>query len=103
MKAAYIILTTLFEQEDAQYVSVCPELNVASCGDSIQEAGDNLQEAITLYLNQLEVDGTRDRIFSEKGIRTYRASVELPNEVQRTVPLDTMVKATRHLLPATAA
>ena len=32
------------------YVSKCPELGVASCGDTIEEATNNLKEAVELYI-----------------------------------------------------
>jgi predicted RNase H-like HicB family nuclease len=38
------------EDEDNGYVSLCPELDIASQGDSIEEAKKNLKEAIELFL-----------------------------------------------------
>jgi rubrerythrin len=38
-------LTAIIEREGDGYVSLCPELDVASQGDSVQEAKDNLKEA----------------------------------------------------------
>lgn len=43
-------LTVSIWEEDGVYVSRCQELEVASCGDSPQEALDNIREAIELYL-----------------------------------------------------
>ena len=37
-------------KESEGYVSKCPELGVASCGDSFEHAVSNLQEAVELYL-----------------------------------------------------
>jgi len=34
------------------YVSKCPELGVASCGDSFEDAVTNLREAVELYLEK---------------------------------------------------
>ena len=31
-------------------MSKCPELGVASCGDTFEEAVDNLKEAVELYI-----------------------------------------------------
>ncbi len=44
------ILTASIWQEDNAYVSFCPELGVASCGDSPDEALSMLKEAVELYL-----------------------------------------------------
>ena len=39
----------IIEREDDWYVSHCPELDVASQGRSIEEARDNLREALELF------------------------------------------------------
>ncbi len=41
-------LTVKIEKEDGVYVSLCAELDVASQGDTVEEAKANLQEAIEL-------------------------------------------------------
>ncbi len=43
-------LTAIIWEEDGQYVSKCPELEVASWGYSPQEAKDNLKDAVELFL-----------------------------------------------------
>jgi len=43
------LIVSIWEEEGV-YVSRCQELEVASCGDSPQEALDNIHEAIELYL-----------------------------------------------------
>ena len=42
-------LTALIEREGDGYVSLCPELDIASQGDTIEQARDNLREAIELF------------------------------------------------------
>ena len=44
-------LTATIWDEEGVYVSKCPELGVASCGDTPEEALSNLQEAVELYLD----------------------------------------------------
>ncbi|MBO8129725.1 MAG: type II toxin-antitoxin system HicB family antitoxin [Peptococcaceae bacterium] len=44
-------LTSLIWREENGYVSKCPELGVASAGDSVEEALANLKEAVELYLD----------------------------------------------------
>ncbi len=44
------ILTATIWREPEGYVSVCPELGVASCGDTTEEALTMLKEAVELYL-----------------------------------------------------
>jgi predicted RNase H-like HicB family nuclease len=49
--------TAVVWKETEGYVSKCPELGVANCGDSFEEAISNLREAVELYLeNAMELD-----------------------------------------------
>jgi predicted RNase H-like HicB family nuclease len=52
-------LTAVIEREGDGYVSLCPELDVASQGDTIEEARANLVEALELFFeaaDQSEID-----------------------------------------------
>jgi predicted RNase H-like HicB family nuclease len=42
-------LTAIVGREDQGFVALCPELHIASEGDSIEEARTNLIEALTLF------------------------------------------------------
>lgn len=42
-------LTAIIEREGSGYVSLCPQLDIASQGETVQEARDNLQEALELF------------------------------------------------------
>lgn len=43
-------VTALIEKEGTSYVALCPELDVASQGDSIEDARANLEEAPILFI-----------------------------------------------------
>ena len=43
-------LSAIISSEDGEYVALCPELDVASQGNSIEDALANLKEAVELYL-----------------------------------------------------
>ena len=45
-------------EEEGVYVSRCQELEIASCGDSPQDALDNIHEAIELYLENARALGS---------------------------------------------
>lgn len=60
--------TAVVWKEKDGYVSKCPELGVASCGDSISDATANLREAIELYLENAEALGILEDI--EESITT---------------------------------
>jgi predicted RNase H-like HicB family nuclease len=61
-------LTVLVRKEGAQYSSWCPELDVASCGDTIEEACANLDDAMELYLETLKDEGELLGVLAEKGL-----------------------------------
>jgi predicted RNase H-like HicB family nuclease len=58
-------LTALIEREGDGYVSLCPELDVASQGDSIEEARDNLVEALELFFEVASSDEIERRLKGE--------------------------------------
>ncbi len=41
--------TAVIQREDNMYVALCPELDIASQGETIQDARNNLREAIELF------------------------------------------------------
>ncbi len=43
-------LSAIIEHEGDWYVATCPELNVTSQGHSVEEAKQNLHEAVQLFL-----------------------------------------------------
>ena len=42
-------LTALIQREGDGYVALCPDLDIASQGDTIETARDNLREAVELF------------------------------------------------------
>jgi len=42
-------LTAVIEREGDGYVALCPEFDIASQGDTVEEARANLTEALTLF------------------------------------------------------
>lgn len=42
-------VTAIIEREDDGFVSLCPEFDIASQGATVEEARDNLIEALTLF------------------------------------------------------
>ncbi len=41
--------TAVIERDGDGYVALCPELDIASQGDTVDEARDNLNEALELF------------------------------------------------------
>jgi predicted RNase H-like HicB family nuclease len=58
-------LTAIIEREDDGYVSLCPELDIASQGDSIEQARENLREALELFFETASPAEIRERLHEE--------------------------------------
>ena len=58
-------LTALIEREGDGYVSLCPELDIASQGDSVEEARRNLEEALQLFFETASHAEIEERLHSE--------------------------------------
>lgn len=100
----YIALTLEAYREGKSFVSRCRELDVASCGDTADEAMEAVREATTDYLNAIEVLGERHRIFAEKGIVVHksRPRVSAGVEVAASTEKDGVAKRVVLQLPLAA-
>ena len=68
-------LTGVIEREDDGYVSLCPELDVASQGNTIEKARANLVEAIQLFLETASSNEIEDRLHDEVYITHLEVAV----------------------------
>ncbi len=57
--------TAIIEREEDGYVSLCPELDIASQGLTIEEAKQNLVEAIELFLEAADSSEVAKRLKKE--------------------------------------
>lgn len=58
-------LTAFIEREGNGYVSLCPELDIASQGDTIEEARENLREALELFFETASPEEVQTRLHEE--------------------------------------
>lgn len=56
--------TAVIEREDDCYVALCPELDIASQGSSIDEARANLIEALELFFETADPSEVQERFHS---------------------------------------
>lgn len=66
-------LTAIIEKEGSGYVALCPEVDVASQGDTIDEARSNLKEALELFFETASVEEIKARLHEE----AYVTQVEI--------------------------
>jgi len=62
-----IYRSEIFREGDV-YVGLCPELNVSSFGDSIDDAKSSLQEAVEVFIEECEEMGTLEEVLEESGL-----------------------------------
>ncbi len=58
-------LTAIIEGEGNGYVSLCPELDIASQGDTIEESRENLREALELFFETASREEIQERLHDE--------------------------------------
>lgn len=66
--------TAVIEKEGDTYVALCPELDIASQGATIEEAKANLKEAVELFLECADPEEIRRRFHSEIFVTRFEAS-----------------------------
>ena len=68
-------LTAVIEREGDGYVSLCPELDIASQGDTIESARDNLHEALELFFELASAEEIKRRFREEVFVTQVEAAV----------------------------
>ena len=68
-------LTAIIEREGEGYVALCPEIDIASQGDSIHEARKNLQEALELFFETASSEEIKDRLHDEVYVTQVEVAV----------------------------
>ncbi|MEW6531018.1 MAG: type II toxin-antitoxin system HicB family antitoxin [Thermodesulfobacteriota bacterium] len=58
-------LTAIIEREGDGYVALCPELDIASQGSTVDEARNNLQEALELFFETASPQEIEERYHEE--------------------------------------
>lgn len=68
-------LTAIIEREGGGYVSLCPEFDIASQGDTIEEARVNLREALELFFETASPKEIQRRMHEEVYITRLEVAV----------------------------
>ena len=68
-------LTAIVEREGDGYVALCPEVDVASQGDSVTEARRNLEEAVALFFETASTEEIEDRLRGEAYVTHVEVAV----------------------------
>jgi len=68
-------LTAIIEKENDGYVALCPEVDVASQGDTVGEARANLKEALELFFEMAAPEEINSRLHDEVYITHVEVAV----------------------------
>ena len=69
------IYTAIVEKEGEGYVALCPELDVASQGGTVEEATANLREAVELFLECADPEEVARRVHTDVFVTRFEATV----------------------------
>jgi predicted RNase H-like HicB family nuclease len=68
-------LTAFIEREEGGYVALCPELDIASQGDTVESARDNLKEALELFFEVAPAEEVARRLAGDHPSYIERGSI----------------------------
>jgi predicted RNase H-like HicB family nuclease len=68
-------VTAVIEREGDGYVALCPELDIASQGATVEEARRNLVEAVELFLETADPEEVQDRLHSEVFVTQLQVAI----------------------------
>ncbi len=74
-----IILRVEIVREDDLFVAICPDLQVSSFGETVDEARSSIKEAIEAFLEECERMATLDEVLEEAGF-TESSGCWLPRQ-----------------------
>lgn len=65
--------TAIVEKEGSLYVALCPELDVASQGPTVEKATANLKEAVELFLECADSEEIKRRLHTQVFVTRFEA------------------------------
>jgi predicted RNase H-like HicB family nuclease len=89
--AMRIKLTEEIWKEGNMYVSNCPELDIAACGESVEQAKKNLKEVILINLEEAQKMGTLAKLLQEAGFDETQDVLSLRKELVGFSPIEVAI------------
>ena len=86
-----IKLTEELWKEGNMYVSNCPELDIAACGESVEQAKKNLKEVILINLEEAQKMGTLDKLLQDAGFDETQDVLSLRKELVGFSPIEVAI------------
>ena len=86
-----IKLTEELWKEGNMYVSNCPELDMAACGESVEQAKKNLKEVILINLEEAQKMGTLDKLLQDAGFDETQDVLARRKELVGFTPIEVAI------------
>jgi predicted RNase H-like HicB family nuclease len=68
-------LTAVIQREGDGFVALCPELDIASQGDTVESARDNLREAVELFFECAPPEEVQQRMGGDVFVTHFEVAV----------------------------
>jgi predicted RNase H-like HicB family nuclease len=81
-------LTEELWREGNMYVSYCPELDIASCGETVDQAKKNLGEVILINLEEAHRIGSLEKLLQEAGFDENQGVLSNKKELVGFTPIE---------------
>ena len=94
-EVGYFVLTNVAERDGDGFVAACFELGAVGSGDTVEEAFENLDEAVSVQLEALEEAGEWERVFRENGVEVA-STVDDAEESTRVIEEGKVMRISRH-------
>ena len=79
MTKEILLNISLIKETEGGYSAICNELDVASQGETIEEALANIKEAVELYIESAADMGILEQVKEKLGIEELREGLNIPN------------------------
>ena len=86
-----IKLTEELWKEGGMYVSYCPELDIASCGETVEQAKKNLKEVVEINLEEAKKFGTLNDLLNDAGFDKIEDVLALRKELVGFTPIEVAI------------
>jgi predicted RNase H-like HicB family nuclease len=84
-------LTEELWREGSMYVAYCPELDIPSCGENIEQARNNLKEVIQIHLTETAKMGTLDKLLRDAGFAQVEETLCVQKELLGFTPIEVAI------------
>lgn len=93
MKKQLILSVALTSEPEGGYSVLCTDLGVASQGETVEEALQNIKEAVELYLETAEEIGIMDEVLEKLGLteQEFKNTITIPKVIRTEIPVELAV------------